>query len=244
MRFSDKVCIVTGAGSGIGKATAIQMAAEGGKIVVVGHSVENSNDTVDAIIKAGGEAIFTKADVSDAAQIKACIDATVEKWGRIDVIVNDAAIMTFDKLIDLSVDDWDKVMNVNLRAVFLYTKYGVPHMPSGSAFVNVSSVHAHATTANVIPYASTKGAMEAFVKGASQEYADKGIRFNCVAPGSVDTPMLWDNPNIKDGKEKLTGVVGKPAELAAAICFMASAEASFINGTTLVADGGKLAILS
>lgn len=244
MRFTDKVCLITGAGSGIGRATAIQMAAEGGKIVVVGHAEENSNESVDMITKAGGEAIFVKTDVCDAAQVKASIDAAVQKWGKIDVVVNDAAIMTFDKIVDLPVEQWDKVMNTNMRAIFLYAKYSIPHMQPGSSFINISSVHAHQTTANVIPYASSKGAMEAFVRGASQEYAEQKIRFNCVAPGSVDTPMLWDNPNIKNGNEKLTGAIGKPSELAMAICFMASAEASFINGTTLVADGGKLAILA
>ncbi len=108
------------------------------------------------------------------------------------------------------------------------------------AIVNISSVHAHETTANVIPYASSKGAMEAFVRGASQEYPSTQVRFNCVAPGSVDTPMLWDNPNVKSGIEKPTGAIGKPEELASAICFLASDEASFINGTTLVADGARL----
>lgn len=244
MRFTDKVCIITGAGSGIGKATAIKMAAEGGKVIVVDYTEDKCRATVQEIINAGGQAFFSKTDVSDEAQVKASINATIEKWGRIDVVVNDAAVMTFTKLTDLSVEDWDRVMNVNLRSVFLYTKHSIPYMQPGSVFVNISSVHAYETTPNVVPYASSKGAMEAFVRGACLEYADQGIRFNCVAPGSVDTPMLWENPNIKNGKEKLTGAVGKPEELAAAVCFVASAEASFINGTTLVADGGKLSNLS
>jgi glucose 1-dehydrogenase len=244
MRFSNKVCLITGAGSGIGRATAIQMAAEGGSVVVIGHSEDNGKETVDTITSAGGEAIFVKTDVCQADQVQASVEAAIAKWGKIDVVINDAAIMTFDKLVDLSIEDWNKVMNTNIRAVFLYAKYSIPHMQQGSSFINVSSVHAHQTTANVIPYASSKGAMEAFVKGASQEYADKGIRFNCIAPGSVDTPMLWDNPNIKNGNEKLTGAIAKPEEIAATICFLASAEASFVNGTTLIADGGKLAILA
>ncbi|MGI8635011.1 MAG: SDR family NAD(P)-dependent oxidoreductase, partial [Segetibacter sp.] len=134
------------------------------------------------------------------------------------------------------------VMRVNIRSVFLFCKYTIPHMDHGSV-VNISSVHAHETTANVIPYASSKGAMEAFVRGASQEYPSSKARFNCVAPGSVDTPMLWNNPNVQSGLEKPTGAIGKPEELAATICFLASDEASFINGTTLVVDGARLDIL-
>ncbi|MBA4168052.1 MAG: SDR family oxidoreductase, partial [Chitinophagaceae bacterium] len=121
-------------------------------------------------------------------------------------------------------------------------KFTIPHMGRG-AIVNVSSVHAHETTVNVVPYASSKGAMEAFIRGVSMEYPWPHLRINCVAPGSVDTPMLWNNPNVKSGAEKVIGAVGKPEELAAAICFLASDEAGFINGTTLVVDGGRLDIL-
>ena len=243
MRFTDKVCIITGAGSGIGRATALQMAQEGGKISVVDFNETGGKETVDLITKAGGEAVFIHTDVGLPDQVEASVNTTVQQWGKIDVMVNDAAIMTFDRITDLTIEKWDRLMNVNLRAVFLYTKFCVPHMASGSAFVNISSVHAFETTPNVIPYASSKGGMEVFIKGACLEYSDQGIRFNCVAPGSVDTPMLRQNPNVKDGVEKLTGPIGKPEELAEAICFMASSQASFVNGTTLIVDGGKLEAL-
>ncbi len=243
MRFTDKVCIITGAGSGIGKATAIQMAKEGGKIAVVDFNEKGGQETVDMISHAGGEAVFYHTDVSQPDQVQASVDNTIQKWDKVDVMVNDAAVMTFDKLVDLTIDRWDHLMNVNLRAVFLYTKFCVPYMQPGSAFVNISSVHAYETTSNVIPYASSKGGMEVFIKGASLEYADKGIRFNCVAPGSIDTPMLRENPNVKDGVEQLTGPIGKPEEVAEAVCFMASSQSSFVNGTTLIVDGGKLNLL-
>jgi glucose 1-dehydrogenase len=124
------------------------------------------------------------------------------------------------------------VLNVNLRSVFLFCKYSVPHMPQGSAIVNVSSVHAHETTRNVVPYASSKGGIEAFTRGFAEELAPRKIRINCVAPGAVDTPMLWDNPNVKNGIEKVEGAIGKPEDIAAAICFLAAPEARFITGTT------------
>jgi NAD(P)-dependent dehydrogenase (short-subunit alcohol dehydrogenase family) len=133
-------------------------------------------------------------------------------------------------------------MHVNLRAIFLFCKYCLPHM-KGGAVINISSVHAHESTPNVIPYATTKGGMEAFTRGCSLEYPPEQARFVAVAPGAVDTPMLWNNPNVKSGKEKIEGAIGQPEDLAAAICFVASDEARFINGTTLVVDGGRLAIL-
>ncbi|HXD72910.1 MAG TPA: SDR family oxidoreductase, partial [Vicinamibacterales bacterium] len=177
------------------------------------------------------------------AEVRAAIDATVAKWKHIDVIVNDAALMTFTPIIDLPDDQWEKVMSVNLRSLFLFCKYGTPHMRRGGSIVNISSVHAHETTKNVVPYATSKGGIEAFTRGFSEELAARKIRINCVAPGAVNTPMLWNNPNVKSGAEKVTGAIGEPADIAAAICFLASDEARFITGTTLVADGGRLDIL-
>ncbi|WP_119321637.1 SDR family NAD(P)-dependent oxidoreductase [Capsulimonas corticalis] len=242
MRFSDKVCIVSGGGSGIGKATCVQMAREGGKVAVADISDDGAQTVLD-IEKDGGEAIFIKTDVSHSGQVQAAVQAAVDNWGKIDVVVNDAAMMTFTPIVDLPDEDFDRVLAVNVRSVFLFCKYAVPHMRPGSAIVNISSVHAHETTKNVVPYAASKGAMEAFTRGFSEELVSRKIRINCVAPGSVDTPMLWNNPNIKSGAEKITGAVGKPEDIASAVCFMASSEAKFVNGTTLIVDGGRLDIL-
>ena len=201
MRFSNRVCLVSGAGSGIGKAVAKQMAKEGGKVTVIDLNEQHGNQTVQEIGAATGEAIFAKCDVGDPNEIKAAIEAAMNKWQKIDVVVNDAAMMTFKPIVELPDEDWDKVLNVNLRSVFLFCKYSVPHMGPGGAIVNISSVHAHETTKNVVPYATSKGGMEAFIRGFSEEIAPKKIRVNCVAPGAVDTPMLWNNPNIKSGVE-------------------------------------------
>ena len=241
MRFTNKVCLVTGAGSGIGRATAVRFAAEEGLVLIIDRDEVGGNSTVDLITKAGGKALFSKCDVGNEQEIAAAVDLAIATWQRIDVLVNNAAMMTFKKITDLSIEEWDMVMRVNLRSVFIFCKLCIPHMNNGS-IVNISSVHAHETTANVVPYASSKGAMEAFIRGVSLEYP-KQLRINCVAPGAVDTPMLWNNPNVKSGAEVVTGAIGKPEELAAAICFLASDEASFINGTTLIVDGGRLDIL-
>ena len=243
MRFKDRVCIVTGGGSGIGRATCERLAAEGGKVLVVGLNPEHLNQTVQAIAAKGGQAAFVRCDVSNSADVQATVKAAVDRWNRIDVLVNNAAMMTFLPVVDLPEAEWDKVLAVNLKGVFMFCKYAIPHMPPGGAIVNTSSVHAHKTEAGVGPYAASKGGLEAFIRVLAIELEPNKIRVNCVAPGAVDTPMLWNNPNVKSGKEKVQGVVGKPEDIAAAICFLASDEARFINGTTLIADGGRLDVL-
>lgn len=242
MRFTDKVCIVTGATSGIGRATAERMGAEGGKVLVVGRDEERGHEVVSHINGNGGEALFADVDVADANAVEAAVNQAITAWGRVDVLVNNAAMMTFTPIVDLSVEEWDRVQAVNLRAVFLFCKFAIPHI-NGGAIVNVSSVHAFQSTANVIPYAASKGGMEAFSRGVALEYDIKKVRINCVAPGAVDTPMLWDNPNVKSGEEKIEGVIGKPEDIASAICYLASDEARYVNGTTLVVDGGRLGML-
>jgi glucose 1-dehydrogenase len=237
MRFQNKVCLVTGGGSGIGKATCKQLASEGGLLVVIDYNEKAGNDTVTEITKINGQAMFVKADIGNPIEIENAVQAAVLKWNKIDVLVNNAAIMTFKPILELSVEEWDKVMGVNLRSVFLFCKFCLPYMTNG-AIVNVSSVHAHQTTVNVIPYATSKGGIEAFTRGMSREYPLAKTRINCIAPGAVDTPMLWNNPNMKN--EDIDGLIGTPEEIADAICFLASDESAYINGTTLVVDGGRL----
>jgi len=243
MRFSNKTCIVTGGGSGIGRATCLQMAQEGGYIVVADLDLASAQATADAIGASGRKAIADRCDVGDSAAVQAVVRKALAHNNAIDVIVNDAAMMTFTPIVDIAEAEFFEVLTVNLGSVFFFAKYGAPHMPPGSAFVNVSSVHAFATTQNVVPYASSKGAIQAFTRGFALEMQSRQIRVNAVAPGSVDTPMLWDNPNVKSGAEKVTGAIGKPEDLAAAICFLASNDARFVNGATLLVDGGKLAAL-
>ncbi|RYY19583.1 MAG: SDR family oxidoreductase, partial [Cytophagaceae bacterium] len=241
-RFQDKICLVTGATSGIGRATAVRLAREGATVVCLGREVKEGRETVAELKAAGGDGFFLKTDVGRDADLVRAVDRTLARYQRVDVLINDAAMMTYTPLLNTTPAQWDRVQNVNLRALFRLCQLCLPHM-KGGAVVAISSVHAFQTTPNVVPYAASKGATEAFVRGLCLEIPHTQARINIVAPGAVETPMLRQNPNVQNGTEKITGQIGTPDELAAAICFLASDEASFINGTTLVVDGGRLAQL-
>jgi len=241
-RFKNKVCLVTGATSGIGRATAVRLGREGAAVVCLGREVK-AGHAVEAEIKAfGSDALFIKTDVGRDADLVHAVETTLARFQRIDILINDAAMMTYTPILELDPHDWDRVMNVNLRALFRLCQLSVPHM-QGGAVVAVSSVHAFQTTPNVAPYAASKGGLEAFVRGLSLEIPYTQARINSIAPGAVETPMLRSNPNVLNGTEKITGQIGTPDEIAAAICFLASEEANFINGSTLAVDGGRLAQL-
>lgn len=249
MRLRNKVAIVTGSTSGIGKATAERFVLEGAMVVIVGRNAESGRAVEQTLRERSanqqaGDALFVPADVSRAGDIEAVVNAAVERWGRIDVLVNNAAMMTFKRIIDLDEADWDRVLDTNLKAAFLFSKKCLPHMGAGSAIVNVSSVHAQSTSPTVVPYATSKGGLEAFTRGLAVECAEQKVRVNALRPGAVDTPMLWGNPNVKSGAEKIdSSDVGKPEDIAAAILFLASDEASFVTGAVLNVDGGRLAQL-
>jgi glucose 1-dehydrogenase len=242
MRFKDKVCIVTGGGSGIGKAVCQRFATEGGIVVIIDKDEIKGKEVEKLIQQNNARALFIKTDISSSEQIQVAVKQVFDTFKQIDILVNNAAMMTFKPIVELPEEDWDMLMAVNLKSIFIFCKYCIPKMKQG-AIINVSSVHAHESTPNVIPYAASKGALEALTRGLSLEYKSDQVRVNCVAPGAVDTPMLWSNPNIKSGKEHIEGEVGRPEDIAAAICFLASEEARYINGSTLAVDGGRLNIL-
>lgn len=246
MQHTGKIAIVTGATSGIGKATAVQLAAEGAKLAVVGRNSEAGDAVVAAIDEQHGTAtaIFIAADLGNSRDTAAVVERTVDAWGRVDILVSNAAVMTFKPVLELEEAEWDLVQNVNLKAAFLLAKHAIPRMSEGGAIVNVSSVHARATSPLAVPYAASKGGLEAFTRGLAVEVKPRGIRVNAVRLGAVDTPMLWENPNVKSGAEKVDrSMVGRPEDVAATISFLAGPGAAFITGAVLEVDGGRLAHL-
>lgn len=241
-RFTGKVVIVTGGGSGIGLATAKRFASEGGRVVIADRNQGETEAAVPAVKLAGApDAIACVCDVSDEAQVVRCVETTVGRFGGVDVIVNNAGMMTFKPLAELTGDDWRRVLDVDLLGAFYFVKQGLKRMKPGSAIVNVASIHAVETEPAVAPYAASKAAVVSLTRSAAIEGRPRGIRVNAVLPGAVDTPMLWRNPNVKAGIEKIDKTdVGSPEDLAAAIAFLASDDARFVQGAGLVVDGGRL----
>jgi NAD(P)-dependent dehydrogenase (short-subunit alcohol dehydrogenase family) len=186
----------------------------------------------------------TGCDVSNQAHVQQTIAGTLERFGHVDIIVNNAGVMVFKPLEEQTEEDWLKVLRVDLMGAFFFTKQAFLRMRSGGAIVNVSSIHAQETTPLVCSYAAAKAGLVSLTRSAAIEGKPKGIRVNAVLPGAVDTPMLWENPNVKSGREELNKAdIGKAEDLAAAIAYLASDDAEFVNGAALRVDGGRLARL-
>jgi NAD(P)-dependent dehydrogenase (short-subunit alcohol dehydrogenase family) len=241
-RFASKTIIVTGGASGIGLATAKRFASEGGRVVLADRDASHAAAAAEEVKAAGApDAWGAACDVSDEGAVAACVDETVKRFGTLDVVVNNAGIMTFIGLADLTGNDWRRVLGVDLLGAFYFIKQAFLHMAPGGSIVNVASIHAQETEPMVAPYAAAKAALLSLTRSAAIEGHPRGIRANAVLPGAVDTPMLWENPQIKSGVEKVDrSMIGKPEDIAAAIAFLASDDARFVQGATLVVDGGRL----
>lgn len=245
-----KIAIITGADSGIGKATAIAMAREGADILIAYKDSiedEDANDTVDWVTKAGRKAILFKGDIRSEDTCKELIDLAVQEFKHIDILVNNAAYqMSYKTIEEISAEEWNKTFEVNLSAMFYLVKHALPHLRAGSSIINTTSVNAYDPNPTLIPYAASKAAIQNFTSNLAQKFLEdnKGIRVNAVAPGPVWTPLIPSTiPEHEHfGDNTPIGRPGQPAEIAPVYVFLASAAASYISGATIPATGGRITI--
>jgi len=249
VRLADKVCIITGAGGGMGRVAARMFAAEGAKVVVAEFSEPAGNETVRLVTEAGGVASFVQADVSREPSAKAMVDHAMDTYGRVDVLYNNAGVMpeADHSVIDTDADTWDLVMAVNVRGVFLACKHAIPRMVEGGSgsIINIASfVALIGCSVPQDAYTASKGAILSLTRSLAVQFAPKGVRSNAICPGPVETPLLMDWL-VKDEEAKRirlarnpTGRFGKPEEIVHLAVYLASDESRWTNGASLAVDGG------
>lgn len=253
MKLQDKVALITGGNSGIGRATAMLFAQEGARVIIAARNEARGKETVADITQAGGQVLFVPCDVRRAADCQRVVAGTIGAFGRLDILFNNAGIIYPDRtVLDTTGEEWDNTMAVNVRGVYLMSKYAIPHMAAsgGGVIINTASVLGLVGGGGVAAYCASKGAVVLLTKAMALDHAPQNIRVNCICPGSVDTPMLDGEIEALGGVEKARPVfvakhpmnrISTPEEIARATLFLASDDASFITGISLSVDGGRTA---
>ena len=246
MRLEGKVAIISGGARGMGAAEARIFAREGAKVVIGDLLEEEGMKVVAEIGGAGGEALFVRLDVTDESSWKSAVEAAVERFDKVDILVNNAAILRVQGLLDTTEEIWDEVMDVNAKGTFLGTKSVIPEMrkAGGGSIINISSGAGITGSQRNTAYHASKGAVRIFTKSAAIQYAGENIRVNSVHPGPVDTDMLASSRTVAGGRtpdQIPLGRYGRPEEVAYGVLYLASDESSFVTGSEVVIDGGRTA---
>jgi len=252
-RLDSKIALVTGAGSGIGREIALLYAQQGAQVIVADIQEDAAAAVVAEISERNGLARSLPLNVADEGQVRVAMQETGEQYGRLDILVNNAGVSHVGNVLETSAEDWDRVMAVNARGVFLCSKYAVAQMlrqnPAGGILVNIASVAGMIAVDRRFPYGASKGAVISMTRSIAIDFANQGIRANAICPGTVHTPFVegFLERNFAENKDEVRqqlharqpiGRMGRPEEIAAAALYLASDEAALITGSTLVIDGG------
>mgnify|MGYP001037718129 FL=1 len=246
MKLENKVAIITGGGSGIGQTSSILFAREGAKIVVVDINEDSGLETVEKIKSNGGESCFIKTDVSDVKDVQNSIKYVIDQYSKIDVLFNNAGIISpiGMSFLEISEKQWDKMLNTNLKSMFLYTKYAVPYLKkTHGVIVNTSSISGVIIIPDFLDYSVAKAGVIHLTKASAIELTKMNIRVNCICPGPVNTPMLAElSKHPSSTTANPMNRIASPEEIANVALFLASSDSSFITGQAIIADGGYTVI--
>lgn len=249
IKLRDKVALITGGNSGIGRAIANLFATEGARVVIAARNEARGSETVETIAKSGGQGIFVTCDVRKAEDCQKAVETTIEAFGQLSILVNNAGTIYRATVVDTTEEQWDDTMDTNVKGAYLMSKHAIPWMMKngGGVIINIASYYGLVGGKEAAAYCASKGAMVLLTKAMALDHAAQNIRVNCICPGSVDTPMLKQEMEELGGVEKLRslfeakhplGRICSPEEVAKAALFLASDDSSFVTGSSLVIDGG------